>query len=508
MRALSRLRLVLVVGLPLLAVGGAFLACGRASDSEAPPEPCGDGACDASVSPESPEGSRSTDAAAAPKDNWAPAPDAGLDARPLAPCGDGALPGALDPSFGDGGLLAIDPGPGRFMGFGAALILPDGRTLLGGGIGDFTYTRPMLVRLTSGGVLDPSFGDGGIVETPVPWGKSGGGDSLALTADGRILASGPASPDGGTNDWAIRRYSAGGSLDGTFGDGGFTFVTFGPNGKCWLPSLAVAPDGHILAVGWVGEYGSNPAADYLIVRLDANGSRDPTFGTSGTVRVDISTQDLARATVVQPDGKILVVGSSHPVLPTAPPMFGPEGLSAIRLHPDGSLDPTFGSAGKVVLNLPTESGARNVAVDSVGRIVIGGWIRDSKDDDHLAVFRLTSTGALDTTFGTGGVVSANLGADSVAVDDGLYIQPDGKYLLTGVIFPGVGTRDALVRFLPDGAPDPGFGTGGGVVVPNPPAFRVRSVAAAFGGDRAVLVATWNPNFVPAQMWAGASRYCL
>ncbi len=454
------------------------------------------------------------DASATSTDSSAPASDAGSDSRPLPPCGDGGLPGALDPSFGDGGVVYIKAAPGTGSAAYAVLIQPDGKTLLVGGLGDSLKSWFLMVRLTAGGGLDTTFGDGGVVETPIPVGIGSVADAVVLTADGRILAGGYARWDAGVSDLAIARYSPGGALDGTFGDGGLALVTFSPPESASLSSIAVLPDGHVLAAGSVGLDGSLGivgSKDYLIVKFKPNGSLDTTFGTGGKVRVDIRSVDGVGAMVVQPDGKILIVGASSQANSTPPPTFGPTALSAFRLNPDGSLDPSFGSAGKVVLALAMESGASSVALDGTGRTIVGGGL-STPAGDAFAVFRLDSTGALDTAFGTGGVASTNFGGDWRETFS-LYVQPDGRYVMAGVSATSASTvvRDALARFLPDGAPDLALAAGGRVLVPNPAGFRVRNHAAAFGGDRATVAGHWWPLPIGSpgwEGWMGASRYCL
>ncbi len=498
----GRVRLVVAIAVLTLAGGGLFLACGGGLGAEASPGACEGGACDADVSP----GAPSVDASGTSKDGSTPASDAGGDARPLAPCGDGGLPGALDPSFGDGGVVYIKAQPGTGSAAYAVAIQPDGKTVLGAGVGDSIKSWFLLARLTVGGALDTSFGDGGFVDTPIPFGTGGVAEALVLMGDGRILAGGQARGDAGA-DLAIARYLPSGVLDGTFGDGGLVLSIFTPSQSASLKSMAVLPDGHVLAAGLVED---NLSDGYLIAKFNANGSLDTTFGAAGKVRVDIRSSDWVRAMVLQPDGKILMVGSSASTISVLDAgVLGPDNLSAVRLNPDGSLDPSFGSGGKVVLALATESVADAVALDGAGRIILGGGISAPGGAD-FSVFRLTPTGALDTTFGTGGVVSANFGANDYCAKDGLYIQPDGKYVMAGYSATSgpVTVRDALARFLPNGAPDLGFGAGGKTLVPSPGGFRVLSYAAAFSGDRATVAGRWDPLPPGTPPWMGASRYCL
>jgi uncharacterized delta-60 repeat protein len=368
------------------------------------------------------------------------ASDGGRDAGRLAPCDDGGLPGALDPSFGEGGIVYVHNADPK-KGFSA-------------------------------------------------------GDAVLIQPDGKTVLGGES---GTSNDprFLLARLTATGALDPTFGDGGLAFAGFSLPERAFLSAIAVLADDHVLAAGY--------ASDYVIAKFEPNGSLDPTFGAGGIVRVDIGTYDKANAMVLQADGKIVVVGWSAPVaMIGGKPVPGRPDVSAVRLHPDGSLDPSFGSAGKVLLSLATQSSATAVALDGAGRIVVGGHTGKNRD---FAVFRLTSAGAMDATFGSGGVATRDFGDEPEAFRGGLFVQPDGKYLLTGLRFDPV--ADALARFLPDGAPDPAFGKGGGVVVPNPSDYYVRSHAAAVAGGRVTVAGSWSPSVgATAPPGFGVSRYCL
>ncbi len=514
MKPLARQRFPLVVALLLAAGGAVFLACGVVVGIDLPAEACDAAACDEGAPVEE---SSSADAFVASMDGFIStsdasdahdASDADVDAKaplPLLPCDDGGLPGALDPTFGDGGRAYVDP----ISGFGSAVVIqPDGKVVLGGAGQGTPPERFRMARLTASGGLDIAFGDGGVINTLL---QGTGGDltALAVTGDGRILAGGHRRLDAGnSDDVAVARYRGDGALDGTFGDGG-VFAGFGAAGYAHLNSLAVLPDGHVLAAGHLGDALS---AGALIAKLNPDGSLDTTFGAGGKVRVDLRSYNTARAMILQPDEKILAVGNCFSMVPT-PPSPGLSGLFAVRLNADGSLDPSFGSGGKVVLALgpTTESGATAVALDAAGRIVLGGWTKAFTGKTDFAVFRLTPTGALDSTFGSGGVVSVDFGDSDYIIHGGIYIQPDGKYLAVGRSSQPSGGLDTLVRLLPNGSADLGFGTGGRVVVPNPTGFYVLSGAAAFVGGRATLAGDWTPvvGGVPAgAVRMGASRYCL
>jgi uncharacterized delta-60 repeat protein len=171
------------------------------------------------------------------------------------------------------------------------------------------------------------------------------------------------------------------------------------------------------------------------------GSLDPTFGTGGIVITTFggANNTVANAAAIQSDGKIVVAG----LIPPAQDV-GEQGL--VRYNPDGSLDSSFGTGGIVTTNA---GAALGIAILSDGKIIVGGAA-------FLAVqaARYNSNGTLDTTFGTKGIASVRPFSPTAfdASSGGFAVQPDGKIL--------VAAGSALVRFLSNGQPDSSFGTGG------------------------------------------------
>jgi uncharacterized delta-60 repeat protein len=205
--------------------------------------------------------------------------------------------------------------------------------------------------------------------------------------------------------------------------------------------------------------------------------------------------------VVQPDGKILVAGSSSQ--PT--PMVGAN-LCVVRLEANGTLDPSFGAAGKFLLAGPTSGGGIGnvVVVDGSGRILVGGGVAGASSLD-FGVVRLSPTGSLDLTFGSGGVASADFAGNVEAIGT-LTIQPDGKYLVAGSSShpkTGIGSY-AFARFQPDGTLDPGFGTAGKVLAVEPLGFV--GEGPVFTSGRAIVGGWWPGPGGHDRL--GAVRYCL
>ncbi len=364
-----------------------------------------------------------------------------------------AQPGTLDPSFGVGGYVTTDFGFHELDESETILVQPDGKILVGGAafagpstsIGDFA-----LARYNPDGTLDASFGVGGLVTTDL--GSFGEQIlDLALQPDGKIVAGGWFDPPeiGDIFDFALARYLPDGTLDVSFGGSGFVIMDISADEI--MVSVLVQPDGKIVGFGW----GANPGGeDLILTRYHQNGTLDPTFGTGGIVKTNISGMgDLAGGAVLQPDGKIVAVGSTF--------NGGGRDWALVRYNPDGSLDPSFGAAGIATTNLGGRSDfSFAVALQPDGKFVVVGRTDVGATDD-IAVARYNPNGTLDSSFGTGGVVVSDLGSDDEAY--AVALQPDGKIVVAGDtgLFR---SNDAVVaRYLPDGTPDATFGTNGVVI---------------------------------------------
>jgi len=219
--------------------------------------------------------------------------------------------------------------------------------------------------------------------------------------------------------------SAAGALDPNFGSGGKVSFRFGGTSDI-ATAAALQPDGKIVIVG--NSYPSGQSTglrDFAVARLNADGTLDNTFGSGGLVITAFGFQqeDTAYAVVIQPDGKIVVGGRNRAVFALA------------RLHPNGSLDTTFGSGGKVTTDF-TESlneGIEYLFLQADGKILAAGSLIPSdfaEGQGQIGLVRYSPDGSLDATFGTGGkfkIFFDNL----ITYFDGAAMQPDGKLLVSG-----------------------------------------------------------------------------
>jgi uncharacterized delta-60 repeat protein len=355
--------------------------------------------------------------------------------------------GTLDSTFGTGGrVTTIVSNFGDFA--SDVAIQPDGKLIICGSVtvpvgSDTSF---LLVRYNSNGTLDTGFGSGGIVTTNIGTYYDSAG-SIALQSDGKIVVAGNMAilrPPGEerNSDIVIARYNSDGSLDVSFGTGGRTISDFGPFPDYFADDatgIILLPDGKIVIVGdsdGAGYY------DFLIARYNSNGTLDTTFGSNGRTKTDLGDgfQDGAAAAALQADGKIVSVGAA------LPSSFDLD-FSLIRYNPDGTLDPTFGTGGKVVLGLESlhDEELSSVAIQGDGKIVALGDSNSANNSGFL-LLRFNSNGTLDTGFGSAGIVRTPFGSNA-AFTRSLLIQPDAKIVAAGYSPLFQSSDFALARYL-------------------------------------------------------------
>jgi uncharacterized delta-60 repeat protein len=270
-----------------------------------------------------------------------------------------------------------------------------------------------------------------------------------------------------------------GPLDPSFGTGGYTISTETGGGAIYASALQ--SDGKIVVTGEVGSL-SNPGGTTQIglARYTASGVLDPTFGTDGQTTLSLNYSSNASAMAVQSDGKIIIAGGTAIGNATSATDY----LLLARFNSDGSLDTTFGSGGTVV----TSIGAGNSAADSIalqanGDIVVGGPGQSSATSlTAFAVSRFNPNGTLDTSFNGTGTILTNLTSASKDALEAVAIQPDGDIVAAGISVIGFDFDASLVRYTSSGALDTSFGTSGKVLSSFTDDDGFRSVAIAPDGD--------------------------
>ena len=360
--------------------------------------------------------------------------------------------GKLDISFGAGGKVTTD-----FFGSGeqanGIAIQSDGRIVAAGAVSNGPQSDFAIARYNSNGTLDATFGTNGKVTTAF----SNTNDfayALAVQSDGRIVAAGVT--DNGPNtpgDFAVVRYNADGSLDESFGDKGKVTTDFF-GGDDSAHALKIQSDGRIIVAGSAGVAGEG--WNFALARYNSDGSLDAGFGNGGRVSTDfLGFFDSSFGVDIQPDGRIVAAGVAGASIAEG----AIEKFALARYNINGTLDRDFGENGKALTDFSGKSArANSVITQSNGRILVVGELLEMGKD--FAIVGYNNDGRLDTTFGANGkVVTDFFGRDDSAKAIG--IENDGRFVVAGTVSTGETGEDfALARYTSDGSPDESFGTGG------------------------------------------------
>jgi uncharacterized delta-60 repeat protein len=244
-----------------------------------------------------------------------------------------------------------------------------------------------------------------------------------------------------------RTTPSGGLLDPTFNGTGTATL---PHATCDLANaVAVQPDGKIVSVG-------RNADGIAVVRMNPNGTLDTSFNGTGSVTLKVARGATGKAVTLQPDGKIVVGGSAD----TKPNHTDSEYVVA-RLNPDGSLDRTFGNSRGLWVSNPTGGGEGvaklAVLTDAANHVtgIMAGGTGQAGGYQSFAAIKLTPAGLPDTTFGSGGTALANVGGVNDRVK-GMAVTPAGGVVMVGWLL----NDSAVVAFTAAGQLDTTFnGTG-------------------------------------------------
>jgi uncharacterized delta-60 repeat protein len=324
--------------------------------------------------------------------------------------------------------------------------------------------------LSSPGTLDPTFVSGGVVTTSL----SSNNDTaytVLIQPDSKIIDAGAATAGRGSV-MSLVRYNADGSLDSTFGSSGKEVSNIGAGGwdaAALYPVSGTANDGKIVEAGGGG-----------VARFNPNGSIDKSFGNKGLATVPYTIAGV----VVQPDGKVVVAGDNG------------SAFELTRFNANGTLDTTFGSGGTATLAIAGGVYAETLVLQADGKLVVGGESGGPGLNFDLA--RFNTNGTLDTSFGSGGAVTGSFGSDDVGhVRLALYpttgtdTADAGKLVaVCGINGNAGGTGSGqvgLARFNADGTLDSSFGTSGEVVTPFPNS-SFQAWATALQSDGKIVVA--------------------
>jgi uncharacterized delta-60 repeat protein len=314
--------------------------------------------------------------------------------------------------------------------FNDIAIQSDGNIVTCGASDRNTLSSIILQRYTVDGEPDPTFNTTGRVELKV--GTSSAATSVQIQTDDKILIAGRALVNN-TSRAVIARYDAQGTLDTTFGSGGIVTLE---NAEGLNGSKVIISSGDIILVGTTVIQGLSTG---LIARYTSEGSLDGTFGVGGIVTTPLGVQVQLRSVGIQSDGKIIVGGTLN---------FN--SFLFIRYTTNGTLDTTFGIEGFRIVQLGIGTQLTNIQVYSNDTIVSCG-----SANRNVVLVRIDSDGLLDGSFGIGGIVETPL--ETISGAQSITIQASDMALLVAGFLGG---DIVVLKYLANGSIDTSFGTGG------------------------------------------------
>ncbi len=400
-----------------------------------------------------------------------------------------AQPGTIDTSFSNNGIASLDLNNSNDLP-GDVIIQPDGKIIVAGtSIIDIANISFTVARFKEDGSLDTTFANNGVAQTPFS-GDHTYVSAAALQSDGKIVVAGTSGPEGDSQITVVR-YTTDGDLDSTFGSNGVVTTAVFPTTHNWGGDLAIQPDGKILVAGTV----SNTGYDFVLLRYNLNGSADNSFGSNGIKVFDVAggDWDFGYALALQQNGKIIVAGRSGTNASnydfalarfnddgTPDTGFGTNGavvthltdgydkISRLALQPDGkilavgtrndselaltrylstgSLDEGFGSTGIAFTTLGKIGS--DIFIQDNGKILVSGVKGGESSDDLIAVvIRFTTSGNFDSSFGNDGLYKNNFGVVYGNAGQGLALQQNGRIITTGFVDNGTGAARPYDIFI-------------------------------------------------------------
>jgi uncharacterized delta-60 repeat protein len=396
-----------------------------------------------------------------------------------------ATPGALDASFGSSGVVVDQLGASSapLSAGGGSALQPDGKLVIAGTATDsLGHEAFMVARLNQDGSLDTSFdasgasgGIPGVVidqldqpppgDTPI---SAAGG--VAIQSDGKIVVGATVGSIaiGTPTEAAAVRLNPDGSFDSSFNGDGIFVRQYGLGGSPDSESggVAIEPDGKIVIAGYATDTQGHLAL--LVSRLTPSGGVDPSFASGSGLLEQLGTcsgqqRSSAGGVAIRPDGTIDVAALAN----TGSGASCQLEVALIHVLGNGAIDSSFGSGGVTLDQLGVGASPMSfpldLALQTDGKLLMAVAAHGPSGLPQFTVARFTASGAPDASFGSGGALSVQLGQGSTpnSVAEGVTLRTDGSIDVPGYASDGSGHYHLLVAQLqPNGQFDPTFGSGG------------------------------------------------
>ena len=357
--------------------------------------------------------------------------------------------GRLDNTFSSDGKVTTDFA-GQDDAAYSVLVLSNGGIIVGGYATEAGISKFALAKYSNSGILDISFDKDGKVMTTVN-GESSSPYDMNIQSDDKIVLAGNTL----SGKFCTVRYSAYGVPDNSYGKAGINIQDLG-GGIGGLRGVVILSDRKALVCGYSS---LKQNTDGVIARLNTDGSPDISFGNKGLVYIAYNlTRTEATSLSIQMDGKILAGAIANDAL------FSRFALA--RFNEDGTLGDDFAEGGKFLNQTCPSCGdelTTDMTVQQDGKILLFGITYSAINErDNYQLIRLHPDGRIDSSFGKNGIVNTDF--DST-FDRGISmaVQSDRKIICSGFVYNGQDWDFGLVRYLPDGSLDSGFGVGGKLI---------------------------------------------
>ena len=286
------------------------------------------------------------------------------------------------------------------------------------------------------GDMDLGFGVGGLVVSEIRCEVQ----DIAVQSDGKIVLAGNGfSNFSDKNNFMLIRYNANGDLDSSFGASGIASINI-DGSPAHLTNIVIQSDGRTILSGRTQQV-------HALVRCQEDGSLDGAFGVGGILATGLNVDDCENPVGVHTTGTAIVAGCS-----------GQE-LVLLAYDAQGNPEATFGTDGVVVFDMAAEVNMADLRILPDRRFVVAGSV-----DGDAFVARFLEDGSADSMFGNSGIAVVNVDGDFMAAK--ILDQPDGMLVLTGFLREGFDATFAMMRYEIDGSLDETFGTGGIVREPD------------------------------------------
>lgn len=371
--------------------------------------------------------------------------------------------GSADISFGNNGIVQVDSG--AYFNFGWFLFPNvDSTLVIGGSLYNGSTNDPYLFKLNYNGTMDAGFGNNGMTGKTFTSGKSIEINAVK-TADGNFLMCGTKVRNG-DNLTALSRFLPDGSTDASFGANGIATLQIldSTYSNVQVNDFAVLPDGNILCAA------SSSIAGLTLYRLSPDGVMDNSYGQNGWLVPDVEQLNLYHSIATGENEIYIVTNGEQYFYDLLTPGYSSNDhakYSVIKLHTDGTIDPTYGVSGIALHNFPVNmiNGFKSIAVQPDGKLLLTGSLYINYGgiygaDEDAFIIRFNQDGSADSSFGDQGMMTIDLSWRDVLAT--VSVLADGKIIFAETALdtiPG-NSVNKMLRLMPDGSLDPSFGING------------------------------------------------